>query len=126
MKVTITLPDTVYEAIEARVGVENVGKELAKTIERFGHVPAGERALVIWGADRLKLEGVFQTTIDDAAKLYNMLRNTASLKIGIIERPFSPSEIIRLQDQARFHGWSEQKFLELTSNEALDYVMNRM
>ncbi len=126
MKITINIPDAIYDTYEKRVGEGAVVAEIEKTAVRFAAVPSGERTIVIWGADRLKLEGIFQTTIDSPEKLYQMLRNVATLKIGIIERVFSPNEVIRLQDQARFHGWSEQKFLELTSNEALDYVFNRL
>lgn len=126
MKLTINVTEALYAVIEERVGEGNVEKEVEKLVYKFGGIPSGERTITIWGKDRLLLEGIFQTTIDDSTKLYQMLRNVASLKIGTIERVFSPSEVIRLTDQARFHGWTVEKFLELTSNEALDYVMDRM
>jgi hypothetical protein len=132
MKVTITVPDEQYDQFTKEAETASKWKAVTtqEVIEakltRFAAIPNSERALVVWGPDRLKLEAVFQTTVETPERLYNMIRNVATLKIGVVERVFSPSEVIRLQDQARFHGWSEEKFLKLTSEEALDYVFNRL
>lgn len=126
MKITINIPESVVAILEERVGLDKVADEAERLVYRYCGVPADDRAVLISGEARKQLEAILQTTVDDGAKLVSMLKNMGSLKIGTIERVFSPSELVRLQDQARFHGWTEEKFLKMTSEEALDYIMNRM
>jgi len=122
MKVTLTIPDALYETYEARGG----DAEMVKTLTRFAEVPSTERCLTVWGADRLALEAVMQTTVETPKRLLDFLRNCGSVKIGAIERIFSPSELIRIGDQAKFHGWTPEAFMKYTADQALDYIFDRI
>lgn len=122
MKVTLTIPDELFETYEKRGGT----KEMLATLTRFADVPSTERALVVWGKDRLQLEAIMQTTMESPKRLLDALRNCGSIKIGPVERIFSPSEIARLGDQAKFHGRTEAEWLSYTAEQALDYILDRM
>jgi len=125
MKLTIDIPDDLYELYEKQA-LTTGKEEVENRLLRFKDVPRDDRALVIFGDQRRQLEGIFQTTLESFDRLIAQIKNLGSVKIGPIERVFTPSEIIRLQDQARFHGWSEVDYMKLTVDEALDYVFNRM
>lgn len=122
MKVTLTIPDELYDLYEARGGVA----EMAKTLTRFKDVPSTERCLTVWGKDRLDLEKVVQTTVESPDRLLNFMRNMGSVKIGPVERIFSPSELIRIGDQAKFHGWTPDAYMRYTVDQALDYIFDRI
>lgn len=122
MKITLTIPDELYDTYDKRGGAA----EMVKTLTRFAEVPSTERALLVWGKDRLALEAIMQTTVETPKRLLDFLRNCGSIKVGPVERIFSPSEIARLGDQAKFHGRTEAEWLRFTAEQALDYIMDRM
>ena len=121
MKVTLTIPDTLADVYEARGGTS----EMVKTLTRFAEIPSAERCLTVWGADRLALEKIMQTTVESPKRLLDFMRNMGSVKIGPVERVFSPSELIRLGDQATFHGWTPEQYVKMTADEAINYLMDR-
>lgn len=125
MKITLTIPDDLYDTYE-RHGKGNAEVAIKAQLDKFKDIPPAERTLTVWGNDRLALEKIIQTTVESPARLLAFLRNCGSIKIGPVERIFSPDELVRLGDQAKFHGRSESEWLKFTAEQALDYIMDRM
>lgn len=125
MKLELQLEDELYDRLAQKVGKAKVGKYLLACAGYFMDVEEGDRIVLLHGEDRRAIEQVLQTTLETPTQLVRELRNLSMLKIGTIERCFTASELVRLRDQATFHGWTVDKFLELTSDEALRYVSDR-
>ena len=125
MQLTIDIPDELFAQYVAQ-GKGDGKLEAEKRLKRFKDVPEDDRAIIFWGDQRRLLEAALQTTCDDFPKLYNAIKNLGSIKIGPIERIFTTSELIRLHDQAVFHNWTDENFIKLTVDEALDYIFNRL
>ena len=126
MKIVLDLPEATVAKYESQAPDGSAGSEMCRRLTSFANVPVDDRALVISGDNRRKLEAAFQTTLDDFDKLYQLVTNMNSLKIGPVERAFSVDELARLREQAHFHGWSEEDYMKLTVNEALDYIFQRI
>lgn len=125
MKLTLTIPDALYEQYE-RHGKGDATTAITAQLDKFKEIPPAERTLTVWGNDRLALERIIQTTVESPARLLSFLRNCGSVKIGPIVREFSPSEMIRIGDQAKFHGWTEAEYVKYTVDQALDYIFDRI
>jgi ATP-dependent exoDNAse (exonuclease V) alpha subunit len=129
MKVTFFLDDAIYEQIKKQAAdktAEGVRKELKNRIIRFADVAPRDRAIVVTGAARQELEKVFQTTVNDSMDLLRKVKSLCYFKIGTVERCFTAGELARLQEQAIFHGWNAEQWLEMTSNEAIDYLFGKL
>lgn len=125
MKITLTIPDELYEVYE-RHGKGDAPAAIKAQLDKFKDVPPAERTLTVWGNDRLALEKIIQTTVESPERLLAFLRNAGSVKIGHVERIFSPAEMIRINTQAQFHGRTPREYVEMTANEALDYLFDRI
>lgn len=130
MKITLNIPDEVFETYEKQGVTPNKTytpkEEIEARIVRFAGVSRHDRALIVQGDDRKKLEEFFQTTVETPERLLKFIKNMGMVKIGHVERVFTPDELLRLETQAKFHGWTSEKFIELTVNEALDYAFQRI
>lgn len=130
MKITINVPDDLFEQYEAQGVTPNrtysAKDEIEARLIRFVGVSRHDRALVIQGDDRKKLEEFFQTTVETPDRLLKFIKNMGSVKIGNVERVFTPDELLRLESQAKFHGWPTERFIAHTVGEAFDYMMERI
>ena len=125
MKLELQLEDEVYERLAQQVGKKQVAAEILRRAAVLDPVAKDDRVVLLHGADRRAVEKILQTTLETSTQLVREMQNLSVLKIGTIERHFTASELVRLRDQAMFHGWTVDKFLELTSDEALRYVADR-
>lgn len=127
MKLTIQLDDDVYEqALEVHKNKAGVEKAILKGFGLIKDIDPNERFFIITGEVRKGIEKVVQTTVADGPSVLRHLINMSKVKIGSVDRSFTADELIRLNTQAAFHGWTPERFLELTSDEAIRYVMDRI
>lgn len=126
MKLTIQLDDEVYEqALEKYKTKAAVEKLLVKGFEVLNEVAPGDRYFIVHGEDRRGIEKIVQTTVASGKEVLRHLGNMSSVQIGSVTRTFTADELIRLKSQAAFHGWTPEKYMALTSDEAIRYVMDR-
>lgn len=127
MKITIQLDDEVYdEALKTHKTKAGVEKAILKGFDLLKGIAPDDRYFVVAGDERRELEKVVQTTLSSSKDVLRHLSNMSKLKIGSVERLFTADELVRLHTQAQFHGWTSEKYLALTSDEALRYVLDRI
>lgn len=127
MRVILQLDDDAYDAALKLLGSKSaVERQLVRAWDAFAEVAADDRAFVVHGKQRQAIEKVVQTTVASAGDIVRHLSNMSKVKIGSVERLFTADELIRLETQAKFHGWTPEKFLELTSDEAIRYALDRI
>lgn len=110
MKVNITIPDELYEVYIKKFGVPNAFARMRAAIEAFQGVDKNDRVILIASDDRRAIEAVFQTTIDNSAKLVKLIQNLNVVKLGNVEMSFTADELARIEMQAAFHGRTPDVF----------------
>lgn len=129
MKLTLTLPDELYEHYQQQAQKQTpqaIEKELIARLTRFKDVPNQERAVVLWGDDRRAIEGIFQTTIDTPAELIRKIKQLCTVKIGPIDKQLTASDLSILHTQATFHGIPVDDFLLTVITRVLDESLGRI
>ncbi len=105
MRVTMNLPDDLFEGICRAAGERPVDEEIAGRLRRFLDVPLGERGVLISGKEREDLERVLGgLPLRDSKDVVERARKLASIEIGEVNVPFSISELNELQRRARKRG----------------------
>jgi len=100
-------------------------KEIRRRVAALSLTKPGDRILLILPDDRRRLEAVFQVPIQTAEQLIDRVKRLSAVQIGPVTRHFTHDEVMRLQEQARFHGWSAEDYALLVANEVLDRMMDR-
>lgn len=129
MKVTLSVPDETYDTLrkQAKDKTEKgVASEILARIERFKDAPPSDRVLVLQAPERRQLERLFQTTLGSVEDLISKVRRLCSVSFGTVEVPFTYDELIRLREQAEFHGWTPEQFVTMVSSELKDRFFERI
>lgn len=127
MKLTIQIDDEIYDKLlKAHKSKAAVERLAVQGLDVMRKITPGDRFFVVAGEDRQGIEKIVQTTVANSSQLLKHISNMSKVRIGNVDRSFTADELIRLDTQAKFHGWTSEKYLELTSDEAIRYVMDRI
>lgn len=127
-KLTLTVEDDVFETLKADAALpraKTVEQEAAHRLKRFADVNRSKRVLVIPSDLRQQLEAIIGASIGDAADLVRQVKNLSCVKIGLIERPLTDGESIRLREQAAFHGQDPDTYAKLVIEEVFARLFDR-
>lgn len=99
MKLTIQIPDDLYEVYAAHLSKALAGKAtiedlLAHQLERFKEVSPSDRVVVILPPERSRLEALLAGgSILDGRDLAEKVQRLADIQIGEVRVDFSPGEL---------------------------------
>ena len=131
MKLTLTIPDEVYEAYEAQAARLN-GKAAAAdmirtTLDRFKHVHAADRVVVVDSKSREKLELLFGgSQLVSGEDLMNRVKALADLEIGSIKVEFSTAQWRIMKGFATRHGRTIQDIVSSIVSDIKYQLLNRV
>ena len=111
MKLSITIPDDVYELYVKKYGVKQAYHYMRKAVELFKDMDETDRYLFLVGDDRRAVEAIFQTTLDSGKKLAKLCQRLQNVEISGTHVDFNTEELERLQMQATFHGKDLKTFI---------------
>jgi hypothetical protein len=111
MQLKFNISDQLYENYVLRFGVQGTYQRMRKVLEEMQNVDPNDRYFLVSGDNRRAIEAVFQTTIDDGAKLAKLLRRLNAVSIEGAEMTFTTDELERIDMQATFHGRTREQFL---------------
>jgi plasmid stability protein len=127
-RITVTLDDDTYDQLKSDAAVHparSVEAEAAHRIKRCIEVNRSRRNLFLNPTQRQALELLVGVSISDADDLLKRIKNLSCVKVGLIERPLSDGESIRLREQASFHGQTPDQFLKMVLDEQINRAMDR-
>jgi hypothetical protein len=125
MKLTIQIPDDLYDAIKKQAKgtyPKDVEAEVLHRLTLLKDVPHTDRFILLFGAERKALEAVFQTTVDDASDLVRKVHHMGLFRFGEVEFPLTPEELAFLGEQARFFGLDPHEHITRTGRQVLDQL----
>lgn len=111
MKLSFTVPDSVYERYVVKFGVSGAYQRMRKVLEEMQEVDPSDRYFIVHGDDRRAIEKIFQLTIADSAQLAKMVARLNAVSIEGTRMDFTTDELQRIKDQASFHGKTYEQFL---------------
>lgn len=124
MKVTITIPDDVYdsylghaEKVQGTSGKHVVSTEhlIESQISRFQHVSPADRVIVVDSQSRERLETILQGgALRDSKDLVKRVELLASLEIGQVRVDFTPAQWEELKNRAIRNNRTVQQIAEAT------------
>lgn len=133
MKLTLTVPDELYDAYRAQTPGQKNQEAVAKTIldrlQAFKEADPsnGERHLLILAPARRELEAIFDRSVDSAVDLIRQIKYLCVFKIdGGVEHTFKAGELAQLKEQAEFHGIPVDDFVRDTFQRAVDEMLMRV
>lgn len=122
MKLTLSLPDDLYEHYLKKHCRGNPAKlpSLALSIlQRFKEVREEDRVLIVMPEDRGRLEALLPAnpgpSIPSASDLVRRVEMLASMQIGEVKIPFTPNQLEELKRRAERNGKSLQEYSEDTA-----------
>jgi hypothetical protein len=120
------LPDETFEIYVKKFGVPGCYAAMKQAVEAYKDVDREDRVLLISGDTRRALEAVFQTTIDDGAKLVRLTQNLNSVRIQDVNMQFSSDQLERLQAQAGFYGRTLEQYVREQVKEIAETMLERV
>jgi hypothetical protein len=126
MKITLTVPDELYEGYlrQAKNLPVKADMLMVKALQQLAGVIPDDRAILLQGDERRAIEEVFQTTVDSAADLVRKVRLASAVKIGEVSRPLTPGEASMLASQAGFHGQSVEAYVKTSVDKVMEQLLN--
>ncbi len=125
MKVTIQIPDEVYENLGGTQ--QSIQQQVSLRLRLLPDpIDPADKLVVVTAAARQALEQLIQRPIDAPADLVDHLRNGARITIGPITRMLSTSEAERLQVYATAHGVSIDAAAKDLFEPMIDDLLNRV
>jgi hypothetical protein len=106
MRIQLQIPDDLYEVYEsflakALSGQATVEDLLVAQLERFKGVPPQDRAIVVCGRDRSRLEEILSGgTLRDSSDLVQKVQRLADIEIGEVRVNFVPGELQNIKHYA--------------------------
>lgn len=126
MKLTLSIPDELYESLGKSAGSAKIEAHILRTLKAFGELDLAQRPLILTPDQRRGVEEVFRTTIGSADELITKLRHLALFTIGPVERVLDSNELAVLREQAHFHGSEPEAYLRFVANEVIDRCLDRI
>lgn len=126
MIINLKIEDSLYDKYLTTFGAPKHYAQMKRAIEEFSGIKYGERTVILHGDERRELEAIFQTTIDDPAKLIRLTKNLHSVRIDGIAVDFTPDELARIEMQASFHGRSTETFIKEMISEIKDRMLEKV
>jgi hypothetical protein len=126
MKLQFNVDDKVFEEYVTRWGIPGCYTTMRKAVETFKDFEKSDRYVVLYGKPRQEIEAVFQTTIDDGAKLAKLVKNMSKFSIGGVEINFTADELARIDMQATFHGRTRDQYIKETCAEIKDRFLENV
>lgn len=99
MRVTLQIPDELYDAYAAHLqpplnGHASPEDLMISQLERFKTVSPQDRAVIVANRDRIRLEEILSGgTLRDSADLVKKVEGLARLEIGEVKVTFTPGEL---------------------------------
>ncbi len=106
MKITLQLPDDLYEAYERHLpkalsGQATTEDLIVAQLDRFKDVSPQDRAVVLHGKARVRLEAILSGgTISSGDDLLQKVERLASIEVGEVKVPFTPGELQNIRTYA--------------------------
>ena len=113
MKVTLSLPDELYESYALAVK----GTKLTPETQMVAHlttlapIKPNQRAIIVTGADLNELERRFGRSLNVAGELVQLVDALASLSIGSYKLELSPGQLVAAQQRATRLGMTFEAYL---------------
>lgn len=116
MKITLSLPDDLYERYAERAGGKVTAEELILAqLERFKEVSPMDRVLVVLPKERAALENKLGgSSLRDGQDLLSKVESLASIEIGGVKVDFSPGELRNIKTFAAKNRIPVQQAVEQT------------
>lgn len=111
MKVSISMPDELFEHYVVKFGLPAAYGRMRDAIEYFKGVNKDDRTVLLSGDNRRAIEAVFQTTIDTPEKLVKLVQNMNTVRVGDVQMHFSQDQLERLAAQATFYGRTTEQYI---------------
>ena len=125
MKVSISMPDELFEHYVVKFGLPAAYSRMREAIEAYKSVNKDDRTLLLSGDNRRAIEAVFQTTLDSPEKLVRLIQTMNTVRLGDVQMHFSQDQLERLQTQASFHGRTTEQFIRETVDELKEAMLER-
>lgn len=126
MKINVSIPDDLFEQYVKIWGVPGIYSQIRKVLDLCKDFEKSDRYIVLSGDGRRAIEQVFQTTVDDQAKLVKLVQNMNSVKLGDVHMEFSQDQLERLKAQAGFHGRTTEQFIKETVDELKSMMLEKV
>lgn len=127
MQLNLKLEDKLYDHYLQKFGSPMHYRAMKRAVEAFKDIDTGkDRFLLLHGDDRRAIEAIFQTTLDDPAKLIKLIKNMCTFKIGEVEVQFTSEQLARMDMQAKFHGRTTEQYIKETVTELLARFMEEI
>lgn len=122
MLLNFKVPDTIFEKYVKNHGLPKAYNVMRGWIELMADIDPKDRYVMLGGDQRRAVEAIFQTVIDTPEKLVKLVTRLNNFKIGDVQVNFTDDELMRMDQQAQFHGRTRQQFMF----EMADEIKNRM
>jgi len=113
MKITLTLPDELYDSLKKNVGDDGrkVPNLIRECLERYGNLSPATRPIILGVEHRLALEEILESTINSPEAVVDLCQRLATIDMGEVECPFSIDELEIMKQQAAFMGETMEQYL---------------
>jgi len=122
MIINFKVPDAVFETYVKSFGLPRAYNVMRTWIETMKDIDPKDRYVMLGGDNRRAIEAVFETIIDTPEKLVRLVTRLNNFKIGDIQVNFTDDELMRLDQQAKFHGRTREVFMAEMATD----IKNRM
>lgn len=126
MYVRLKISDDLMDKYSKKFGLTGAYDMMRRAIEQYQDVDKDDRVVLLGGDNRRAVEAIFQTTVDDSAKLVKLVQNMNSVKLGNVEMGFTADEYARLSMQATFHGRTLETFVREMVTEIKDRMLEKV
>lgn len=101
MKLTLTIPDALYETLKEVTPNTKTVEATATAILSAFPVDLRERPVLISNSHRKSLEKLLNAPLPTAAELITRVQNLSSIHIGAVRLEPTPAQLRRLADRAK-------------------------
>ena len=127
MRVTIDLPDDLYQALAKQATTKkvlDVNKRIKEILAEFHTVAVkGDRFVILKGKPRLDIERVLESTVHSGEELAIKVKNMSTVKVGDIACDFNETEQRQIQAQAEFWGEPPAAYVKRVAKEAFQVAL---
>lgn len=125
MKVTLTIPDELFETYQGQTGFgTTVQQTIVSRLVAYAEADPKERPIIVTRETRQRLEDILESTIESPKAIAELCERLATIDLGEVGHTLSVDELERLRSQARFFGESVDEYLERTLGEFVRYALN--
>lgn len=122
MIINFKVPDNVFEEYVKQFGIPKCYNVMRQWIEQMKGIDPKDRFVMLGGDQRRAVEAIFQTIIDTPDKLVHLVTRLNNFQIGDVKIDFTDDEMMRMDQQAKFHGRTRQEFMQEMATD----IKNRM